>query len=86
MKKILLGLLFLSTISLKAQYCVFFDFKAENQDMVVSTITAAMNTEKKLNINDEKLFGEIVGKKMRSLTGESRDIRGSGNLTMIVKK
>ena len=54
MKKILLGLLFLSTISLKAQYCVFFDFKAENQDMVVSTITAAMNTDWAKNIQEQR--------------------------------
>ena len=41
---------------------------------------------KKLNIDDDKLFGnEFVGKKMMSLTVESRDIRGSGNLTMIDK-
>ena len=54
MKKLLLALLFLSTISLKAQYCVFFDFKAENQDMVVSTITAAMNTDWAKNIQGTK--------------------------------
>ena len=41
---------------------------------------------KQLNIDHEKLFGnEFVSKKMRALTGESRDIRGSGNLTMIDK-
>ena len=54
MKKLLLALLFLSTISLKAQYRVFFDFKAENQDMVVSTITAAMNTDWAKNIQGTK--------------------------------
>ena len=32
-------------MSLNAQYCVFFDFKAENPEMVVSTITKAMNTD-----------------------------------------
>jgi hypothetical protein len=37
-------LLILSSLSLNAQYCVFFDFKAENPEMVVSTITKAMNT------------------------------------------
>ncbi len=38
-------LLILSSLSLNAQYCVFFDFKAENPEMVVSTITKAMNTD-----------------------------------------
>ena len=38
-------LLILSSLSLNAQYCVFFDFKAENPEMVVSTISKAMNTE-----------------------------------------
>ena len=38
-------LLILSSLSLNDQYCVFFDFKAENPEMVVSTITKAMNTD-----------------------------------------
>jgi hypothetical protein len=42
MKNYFLALLVFGTLSLKAQYCVFFDFKAENPEMVVSTITAAM--------------------------------------------
>jgi hypothetical protein len=45
MKNYFLVLLMFSTISINAQYCVFFDLKAENPEMVVSTITAAMNTE-----------------------------------------
>ena len=54
MKKIFTLMLFISTISLKAQYCVFFDFKAENPEMVVSTIKAAMNTDWAKNIQGTK--------------------------------
>ena len=54
MKNYFLVLFVFSTISLKAQYCVFFDFKAENPEMVVSTITAAMNTEWAKNIQGTK--------------------------------
>ena len=54
MKNYFLALLVFSTISLKAQYCVFFDFKAENPEMVVSTITAAMNTEWAKNMQATK--------------------------------
>ncbi len=54
MKNYFLALLVFSTISLEAQYCVFFDLKAENPEMVVSTITAAMNTEWAKNIQATK--------------------------------
>ena len=47
-------LLILSSLSLNAQYCVFFDFKAENPEMVVSTISKAMNTEWAKNIEGTK--------------------------------
>jgi len=54
MKNYFLALLVFSAISLEAQYCVFFDFKAENPEMVVSTITAAMNTEWAKNLQGTK--------------------------------
>ena len=54
MKRILMLLIFVSTISAKAQYCVFFDFKAENPEMVLSTITAAMKTDWAKNIKGTK--------------------------------
>jgi hypothetical protein len=54
MKNYFLALLVFGTLSLKAQYCVFFDFKAENPEMVVSTITAAMNTEWAKNMQATK--------------------------------
>ena len=54
MKNYFLALLVISAISLEAQYCVFFDFKAENPEMVVSTITAAMNTEWAKNLQGTK--------------------------------
>ena len=41
---------------------------------------------KKMSPNHTKLFGnEFVSKKMRELTGASRDIRGRGTFTMIDK-
>ena len=41
---------------------------------------------KKLNPNYNELFGSVfVSKKMRELTQDSRDVRGSGSLTMIDK-
>ena len=43
-----------STISINAQYCVFFDLKAENPEMVVSTIKAAMKTDWAKNIQGTK--------------------------------
>ena len=54
MKNFFLTLFTLSGLYLKAQYCVFFDFKAENQEMVVSTLKAAMNTEWAKNIEGTK--------------------------------
>ena len=54
MKNYLLAFLTCTSISLEAQYCVFFDFKAENSEMVVSTITAAMNTDWAKNIQGTK--------------------------------
>ena len=38
MKKLFFSILTLSTISINAQYCLFFDIKAEEPEMVVSAI------------------------------------------------
>ena len=46
MKKLLLSLLLLSTVSLNAQYCIFFDFEAKEPEMVVSTLKGMMETWK----------------------------------------
>jgi hypothetical protein len=45
MKKLFFTFLTLTSISINAQYCLFFDIKAEEPEMVVSALTAAMNTE-----------------------------------------
>ncbi len=61
MKKLLLSILFLGTISLNAQYCLFFDIKAENPEMVVSALSSAMNTEWGKNIQGTKsLFAYAI--------------------------
>jgi hypothetical protein len=61
MKKLLLSILLLGTISLNAQYCLFFDIKAENPEMVVSALSSAMNTEWGKNIQGTKsLFAYAI--------------------------
>ena len=54
MKKLILSILLLGTISLNAQYCLFLDIKAENPEMVVSALSTAMNTEWGKNIQGTK--------------------------------
>mgnify|MGYP001321287967 CR=1 FL=1 len=54
MKKLISSLLFFSTLSINAQYCLFFDFKTDEPEMVVSTISAAMNTDWAKNIEATK--------------------------------
>ena len=61
MKKLLLSILLLGTISLNAQYCLFLDIKAENPEMVVSALSTAMNTEWGKNIQGTKsLFAYAI--------------------------
>ena len=61
MKKLLLSILVFSTVSLNAQYCVFFDLKAENPEMVVSALNAAMNSEWGKSIQGTKsLFAYVA--------------------------
>ena len=54
MKKLFFSILTFSTISINAQYCLFFDIKAEETEMVVSALTAAMNTEWAKNMQATK--------------------------------
>ena len=54
MKKLLLSLLLLSTVSLNAQYCIFFDFEAKEPEMVVSTLKGMMETGWGKNIQGTK--------------------------------
>tara|TARA_E500000178_G_scaffold217175_1_gene214362 strand:- start:347 stop:1030 length:684 start_codon:yes stop_codon:yes gene_type:complete len=58
MKKIILiGALFASSLGF-SQYCMFFDFKTDNPEAVVTTISKMMNTEWGKNIQGTKsLFG-----------------------------
>ena len=61
MKKLLLSILLLGTISLNAQYCLFLDIRAENPEMVVSALSTAMNTEWGKNIQGTKsLFAYAI--------------------------
>jgi hypothetical protein len=50
MKKLLLSILVFSTVSLNAQYCLFFDLKVDEPQMVVSALSEVMNTEWGKNI------------------------------------
>ena len=45
MKKLILSLLFLCTLSINAQYCLFFDIKVDEPEMVVSAMNELMNTD-----------------------------------------
>tara|TARA_B100000963_G_scaffold290053_1_gene259800 strand:- start:186 stop:878 length:693 start_codon:yes stop_codon:yes gene_type:complete len=54
MKKLFFSILTLSTISVNAQYCLFLDIKAEEPEMVVSALTAAMKTEWAKNMQATK--------------------------------
>ncbi len=67
MKKLFFSILTLSTISINAQYCLFFDIKAEEPEMVVSSLTAAMNTEWAKNMQATKsLFAYLPNGKIES--------------------
>ena len=44
MKKSILFLLFISTLTVNAQYCAFYEFEAKEPDMVVSTLKGMMET------------------------------------------
>ena len=58
MKKLILSILLFSTISLNAQYCIFYDFEATEPEMVVSTLKGMMETGWGKNIQGTKsLFG-----------------------------
>ena len=52
-KTILLFTILFSSYSF-SQYCAFFDFKAEEPEMVVSTVNAMMQTEWAKNIEGTK--------------------------------
>ena len=44
MKKLILSIFLFSTITLNAQYCIFFDFEAKEPEMVVSSLKGMMET------------------------------------------
>ena len=54
MKKTILLLTLLFSANSFSQYCAFFDFKAEEPEMVVSTVNAMMQTEWAKNIEGTK--------------------------------
>ena len=54
MKKLLLSLFLFSSLSINAQYCLFFDIKVDEPEMVVSALTEIMNTEWGKNIQATK--------------------------------
>ena len=45
MKNLISSLLLLYTFSVNAQYCIFFDIKVDEPEMVVSAMTELMNTD-----------------------------------------
>ena len=60
MKKIILTLSLFSFVFVNAQYCLFLDFKAEQPEMVVSSLKGMMETEWGKNIQGTKsLFGYL---------------------------
>ena len=54
MKKLILSIFLFSTISLNAQYCIFFDFEAKQPEMVVSSLKGMMETGWGKNIQGTK--------------------------------
>ena len=54
MKKLILSILLFSTVSLNAQYCIFYDFEATEPEMVVSTLKGMMETGWGKNIQGTK--------------------------------
>ena len=54
MKKLILSLLFFCSLSINAQYCLFFDIKVDEPEMVVSAMNELMNTDWGKNIEATK--------------------------------
>ena len=54
MKKLILSLLFFCSLSINAQYCLFFDIKVDEPEMVVSAMSELMNTDWGKNIEATK--------------------------------
>ena len=54
MKKLILSLLFFCTLSINAQYCLFFDIKVDEPEMVVSAMNELMMTDWGKNIEATK--------------------------------
>jgi len=54
MKKLILLFCIVLTSSLNAQYCAFYDFEANEPEMVVSTLKAMMDSEWGKNIQGTK--------------------------------
>ena len=54
MKKLILSIFLFSTITLNAQYCIFFDFEAKEPEMVVSSLKGMMETGWGKNIQGTK--------------------------------
>lgn len=54
MKKLIFAIAVLYSATSFSQYCAFFDFEAKNPEMVVSTLTAMMNSEWGKNIQGSK--------------------------------
>lgn len=54
MKKLILSIFLFSTITINAQYCIFFDFEAKEPEMVVSSLKGMMETGWGKNIQGTK--------------------------------
>ena len=54
MKKLILSLLFFCSLSINAQYCLFFDIKVDEPEMVVSAMNELMMTDWGKNIEATK--------------------------------
>ena len=54
MKKLILSILFFCSLSINAQYCLFFDIKVDEPEMVVSAMSELMNTDWGKNIEATK--------------------------------
>ena len=54
MKKLILSLLFFCSLSINAQYCLFFDIKVDEPEMVVSAMNELMKTDWGKNIEATK--------------------------------
>ena len=54
MKKLILSILFFCSLSINAQYCLFFDIKVDEPEMVVSAMNELMKTDWGKNIEATK--------------------------------